>query len=103
MAFLNKENRKIEKRRRNLNSSGLYDTVNVFLGIAILIVAIFIFIDKEKYDKMFAVEFFMVSAMNICMGIKYFKRQEITKTIALFAAGIFFAIIMVISFIALWI
>lgn len=98
MAFLNKENLKVEKRRRNINSSGIYDTVNVILGIAILIVAAIIFIDKEKYDKLFAVEFMLVAAMNICMGIKYLKRQEIVKTIALFLAGAFFAVIMVISF-----
>ena len=102
MSFRGKEYSKNNRRRRNLNSSGLYDMINIILGIGIIITSIVIFIDHVKYDKVFTVVFLLAAIMNLCMGIKYYHRREIAKMIALFIASIFLIIMTIISFIALW-
>ncbi len=102
MSFLRKDYSKSDRRRRSLNSSGIYDTINIILGLGVIITAVVIFIDKVKYDKVFTIVFLLAAIMNICMGIKYYHRREIVKMIALFCAGIFLLIMMIISFIALW-
>lgn len=102
MAFLSKNDIRAERRRRGLNSSGVYDMINFILGICIIITAIFLFADRMKYEKLFTVVFLFAAALNMCMGIKYFHRHEIAKTAALGIAGIFFIIMMIISFMALW-
>lgn len=102
MSFLKKEYSKNDRKRRNLHSSGIYDVINIIMGIGVIITAIVIFIDQNKYDKAFAVEFFFACVLNVCMGIKYYHRREIAKTAALFIAGVFMFIMMVISLIALW-
>jgi hypothetical protein len=102
MAFLSKDNIKAERRRRGINSSGVYDTINFILGIVIIILALFIFIDRIKYERMFAAVFIFAAAMNMCMGIKYYHRRELAKTISLGIASVFFVAMTVISFMALW-
>ncbi len=98
MSFLNKENRKIERKRRSLNSSGFYEIFSVITGVLIIILTIIILIDKEKYAKLFSVTFLLAAAMNICMGVKYYKRQEFVRVFALIFAGLFFIVMSVISF-----
>lgn len=102
MAFLKRENMRMERRRRGIHSSGIYDTINFVLGIVIILTALFIFIDRAKYEKLFTVVFLLAAAMNMCMGIKYYHRKELAKIIALVLASIFFIGMMIISFVALW-
>ena len=99
---MKKDSSKSDRRRRKLHSSGIYDTINIIMGIGAIITAIVIFIDQTKYEKAFTVEFLFASILNLCMGVKYYQRREIAKTIALFIAGIFLLVMMIISFIALW-
>lgn len=102
MSFLDKDSIRLERRRRGLNSSGIYDMLNFILGICIILTAIFIFIDRVKYEKLFTVVFLFATALNMCMGIKYYHRHEIVKVAALVCASIFFILMMIISFMALW-
>lgn len=102
MLFLGKNTSKDSSRRRRINSSGGYDIINTILGILVVISTIFIFIDREKYEKFFVAVFLFAAAMNICMGLKYFKRNEILKMVALMLAGIFLIGMTVITFLAFW-
>ena len=102
MAFLSKDNIRTDRRRRRLNSSGIYDMINFILGISIIITALLLFVDRVKYEKLFTVVFLFAAALNMCMGIKYYHRHEIAKIVALGIASIFFIIMMIISFVALW-
>lgn len=103
MSFLNKDFAKSDRHRRSLNSSGIYDTINVILGIGIIISSIVVFIDHVKYNRVFTIVFLLAAIMNLCMGVKYYHRREIAKTIALIIAGVFLIAMMIISFMALWI
>lgn len=102
MAFLNRDNIRAERRRRGIHSSGIYDTLNFVFGIIIILTSLFIFIDRAKYEQLFTVVFLLATAMNMCMGIKYYHRRELAKIIALTIASVFFIVMMVISFMALW-
>lgn len=93
---------KSESRRRNANKSGIYDTINVILGLCVIMSTIIIFIDSDKYEKFFTAVFIFAASMNICMGIKYFKRNEILKTIALMIAGVFLIGMTVLTVFAFW-
>lgn len=103
MSFSNDRGMKAERRKRNINAAGgLYDTINFILGIGVIVGAFVIFIDHEKYNKLFMIVFLLSSLMNFCMGMKYFKRHEMLKTAALMIAGIFLMVMMVITLIAFW-
>lgn len=101
MSFLNKESIKTERRIKRLKSSGIYDVINVILGLIIIVIAVVIFIDKEKYSNLFAIEFLFAAGMNICMSLKYYQRQEVIKVIVGVLAVIFFIIMAVLGFLAL--
>lgn len=103
MSFSNNRSMKTERRKRNINATGgFYDTINFILGIGVIVSAFVIFIDHEKYNKLFTIVFLLSSLMNFCMGIKYFKRHEMLKTAALMIAGIFLMVMMAVTLIALW-
>ena len=102
MLFLNKKGAGPEGRRRSINKSGVYDTINFILGLCTIISTFVIFIDRVKYQKFFTAVFLFAAAMNICMGIKYFKRNEILKTLALMVAGLFLLGMTVLTFFAFW-
>ena len=65
------------------------------------IVGILLFISREKFQQMFAVEFILAMGMNICLGIKRLARREVLKSVALFIAAAFFLLMTVISIAAL--
>lgn len=88
-------------RRRKVSSSGIYDVINVILGVLIILVGILLFISREKFQQMFAVEFILAMGMNICLGIKRLARREVLKSVALFIAAAFFLLMTVISIAAL--
>lgn len=103
MSFSNKKRLRNERRVRNVNSFGNFlDIINLILGILVIIFTIIIMVNYKKNENMFAPAFLSASLMNICMGIKYYKRNEIIKPIALLIAGIFLMVMTVISFMAFW-
>lgn len=103
MSFSSKKRSRNERRVRNVNSVGnALDIINLILGILVIIFTFIIVINLKKNEKMFAPAFLSASLMNICMGIKYYKRHEIIKPIALMIAGIFLMVMTVISFMAFW-
>lgn len=103
MSFSGKKSLRTERKIRNGNSIGsIIDIVNFVLGILVIICTFVIFLNYKKYNNLFAIAFLLSASMNICMGIKYFKRHEIIKFISLILAGIFLIIMTVISFMAFW-
>lgn len=103
MSFSSKNRSRNERRVRNVNSTGnVLDILNLILGILVIIFTLIIVINFKKNEKMFVPAFLSASLMNIFMGIKYYKRNEIIKPITLFIAGIFLMIMTVISFMAFW-
>lgn len=103
MSFSNRKSTRNERRVRNINPVGnVLDIINLILGIMVIIFLFIIVINFKKNEKMFAPAFLSASIMNICMGIKYYKRHEIIKMIALMIAGIFLMVMTVISFMAFW-
>ena len=87
------ENKSSGGRYRKARNSGYYDIVTFVSGIILIVAAILIFINKKHFDKAFTVVFLCSACMNICMGIKYYKRSEIFRMTALFIAGVFKEII----------
>ena len=103
MSFSSKKRMKTDRRIRNANSVGnLLDIINLILGVLVIIFTFIIMINFKKNENMFAFAFLSAALMNICMGIKYYKRHEIIKFIALMLAGIFMIVMTVISFKAFW-
>lgn len=103
MSFSGKKSVRTERRIRNGNSLGnILDIINFILGAMVIIFTFVIFLNYKKYDNLFAVVFLLAALMNICMGIKYFKRHEMIKFAALLIAGIFLMSMTIISFMAFW-
>lgn len=78
------------------------DLINIILGVLIIISSVILLVDIKQYEKFFTVIFILASAMNICMGTKYYKRSDAPRMIALFAFAIILLVLAVASFIALW-
>ncbi len=90
------------RRSRRLNDSGVYDWISILCGVFIILTAVVLFIDREKYEKGFTIVFLFSAIMNITMGIKYHKRSDLLRTITCFAAGIAIGVLGIISVPALW-
>ena len=101
MLFSGKSSKEGVRRRRG-TSSGVYDITNTILGIFVVLFTLLVFVEREKYEKFFVAVFFFAAAMNVCMGVKYLKRNEIIKTIALMLSGVFLLGMTVVSFLAFW-
>lgn len=89
-------------RRRRANSSGVYDIIDTILGVLVVLFTVFILIDKEKYEKFFVAVFFFAATMNFCMGLKFFKRSDLPKVVALMLATLFLLGMTVVTFLAFW-
>ncbi len=91
-----------EFKKRSLTSSGIYDVINLIMGIIIILASIFVFIGRIKFMKAYIVVFLCAAVMNICMGIKYYNRKDPVKFIPLFIAGVFFLVLTIICIIAMF-
>lgn len=81
---------------------GIVDIINTLLAGAIIICTVFLFVDIGKNEKLFFVIFLLSAILNICMAIKYFKRYDAPRTIALAAFAVILLILAAVSFISLW-
>lgn len=103
MAGLNGNYLKTERRRRSLNTSSiLYDIINGILGVGVIICTFFILINVSKYEKLFPIAFLLAGTMNFIMGIKYVKRHEVIRTIALFLATVVLYVVGGVTLVGLW-
>ena len=103
MAGLNGNYLKTERRRRSLNTSSLlYDAINALLGIGVIVCTFFILMNVSKHEKLFPIAFLLAGTMNLVMGIKYLKRHEMIRTIALFLATLVLYAVGGITLIGLW-
>lgn len=103
MAGMNRNVLKTERRRRSLNTSAiLYDIINAVLGFAVIVCTFFIVMNVFKYEKLFPVAFILAGTMNLIMGIKYVKRHEVIRTIALFVATGILYVFGGVTLVALW-
>lgn len=100
--FLRRKGRKDEGRRRSVNRSGVYDVTNFILGLLVILLTFVLFIDSNRYEKLFTAVFLLAAAMNICMGIKYWKRNEIIRTMGLMGAGAFLIGMTVVTLFTFW-
>ena len=79
----------------------IVDIVNMVLGVIIIVCTVFLFVDITHNQKLFFVIFLLSAIMNICMGVKYYKRYDAPRTIALAAFAIILLVLAVVSFISL--
>lgn len=88
----------LKKGSRFIN---IVDIVNMVLGVFIIVCTVFLFVDISHNQKLFFVIFLLSAIMNICMGVKYYKRYDAPRTIALAAFAIILLVLAVVSFISL--
>src|SRR5574344_2192114 len=92
-----------ERRRRIGKQVGvIIDTINAVLATAIIGVAIAIAFNMDSNAFLFPVLFGLAALMNIVMGIKYYKRKELLRTITLLTAGILLIIITIVAYLTTW-
>ncbi len=90
----------INRNKRGFRHVGkIIDAVNVAFAIVIIIAAIFIVIDIEKYMIMFPVVFLASALMNMALAVKIYKRRETMHSIVLMVAGIVMLILSIIGFV----
>lgn len=90
----------INRNKRGFRHVGkIIDAVNAAFAIVIIIAAIFIVIDIEKYMIMFPVVFLASALMNMALAVKIYKRRETMHSIVLMVAGIVMLILSIIGFV----
>lgn len=90
----------INRNKRGFRHVGkIIDAVNVAFAIVIIIAAIFIVIDIEKYMIMFPIVFLASALMNMALAVKIYKRRETMHSIVLMVAGIVMLILSIIGFV----
>lgn len=89
----------INRNRRNFRYLGkIIDIINVILSIIIILAALLLIINVEKYMIMFPIVFSTSALMNFALGIKTYKRRETLHALILFIIGLFMLILSVIGF-----
>lgn len=87
----------LKKGSRFIN---IVDIVNMVLGVVIIVCTVFLFVDIAHHQKLFFIIFLLSAIMNICMAVKYYKRYDAPRTIALAAFAIILMVLAVVSFIS---
>lgn len=91
------------KNRQRLRRVGLiFDTIDVLLGIAILVTGLLIFTDVSGNVRLFPALFGMAGAMNLIMGLKYIIQKARLKGFSMVLTALILAVISVISYIGTW-
>ncbi len=90
----------INRNRRTFRYLGkVIDAINVALAMIVIVAAIFIVIDIEKYMIMFPIVFLASSFMNFALGLKIYKRRENMHGIVLLIAGLVMLALSIIGFV----
>ena len=80
-----------ERRKRPFRYLGkIIDCINILLAVAVVVCAVLILMDTTANMLLFPVIFFCTALMNMALGIKYYKRKETGKVIALVLGFILF-------------
>lgn len=88
-----------ERRKRPFRQLGrVIDVTNIILSVIVLTSAVFVAIDREKNMLLFPVIFLSTGLINLALAIKYYKRNEMVRFIALVLACIVFIVFGVLSF-----
>lgn len=85
----------LKKGSRFIN---IVDIVNMVLGVIIIVCTVFLFVDISHHQKLFFIIFLLSAIMNICMGVKYYKRYDAPRTIALAAFALILLVLAGVSF-----
>ena len=81
----------IDRRKRPFRQLGrVVDITNIMLSVVVLTCAVFVAIDREKNILLFPVIFLCTGLINLALAIKYYKRREMIRFIALVLATLAF-------------
>ena len=87
-----------ERRKRPFRQLGrVIDVTNIILSVIVLTSAVFVAIDREKNILLFPVIFLCTGLINLALAIKYHKRNEMMRVIALVLACIIFIVFGILS------
>ena len=89
-----------DRGRRTRSVGPLLDKINIVFAIGVIVSAVFLIIDKSKYEICFPILFTVSALMNLVMGYKHYKMAEMGRMIVLGVAFVILAILSAISFIA---
>ena len=79
------------------------DIVNIIIAMLIVVCTVFLFVDLKENEKLFTVVFLLATVMNVDMVVKYYKRVDIPRTVALSLFALLLLVLSVLSFVTLWI
>ena len=89
----------INRNRRNFKTIGkIIDVINTGLSIVIILAALMLVINVEKYMIMFPVVFLASALMNVALGFKIYKRRETLHGIILYFVGVCMFVLAIIGF-----
>jgi|GEM_PF-3661881 len=100
---VNKSSRNGKNQRsfvRRMEMSENYNTINLVTGILIIILAILIFILRDRFPILFFFVFLLGAVNNINLGMKYYKMKNIPMGIFMIIAGAFFVLLTLYTFLA---
>ncbi len=94
---------RIVRNRRSYKKSGsIMKIFNLILSIAIIICGVVNIANPKGNAKLFPIICLMGAILNGTMCVKYYRRKDFARAIALTIAAIVLAVFSVVTFIALW-
>ncbi|MBQ6815350.1 MAG: hypothetical protein IJP13_07430 [Lachnospiraceae bacterium] len=80
-----------ERRKRPFRYFGrVVDIINIIFSVLIFACALILFMNREENMLLFPAIFFCAAVINLAMGIKYYKRDEMGRFISLMVGFVFF-------------
>ena len=89
--------------RRYGTIANVLDIVNIIIAMLIVVCTVFLFVDLKENEKLFTVVFLLATVTNVDMAVKYYKRVDIPRTVALSLFALLLLVLSVLSFVTLWI
>lgn len=90
-------------RRNGSSFITVVDILNMIFGLIIIVCAVFLVVDMNEYAKLFLIVFVAGAAMNINMAVKYFKRNDLVRMLALSIFALLLICLAIFSLVTIWI
>lgn len=82
----------IDRRKRPFRHFGrVIDIINIVLSAAVLICAVLVAMDREKYMLLFPVIFLCTGLINLALALKFYKRRVTFRFFTLMLGFVAFA------------
>ena len=78
------------------------DIANIIISVILVALTVFLLVDISGHENLFTIIFLLGMILNVTMTVKYYKRSDVPRVIALIVFALILLALSVISFVSIW-